>query len=278
MQNRSALKSSPSGRSLVAAAVTVGLGLAFSLGLGGGVREASAQVALEEEEESTPPPPPTAEQLGLVEPTHIGLGLRLRNVRVPKSLLEAFVERASGGSSNFGIGLEVSRRKSNFEFQFGLEYEKIFIEPGHWIDKGDSIPQDEADFVEFEDFGWVTIEATFLYHTEITKQFALRYGGGAGLGIFFGDVVRTDEVCTNSSVESCHEKPGAENVKEPYENIPPVFLVVNAIFGVQIRPTNELFINIEGGLRTMPFFGTTLGYYFCAARPARAAAGSTLAA
>ena len=26
--------------------------------------------------------------------------------------------------------------------------------------------------------------------------------------------------------------------------------------------TGEIFINIEGGLRTIPFFGTTAGYYF----------------
>lgn len=256
MQFRAGLPSlsspSSSGRALAAATVALILGL--------GASSASAQAALEDEE-SQPPPPPT-ENLVPGESTHVGVGLRLRNVRIPKSLLEAFVERASGGSSNFGFGLEIARRKGNFEFQFGLEYEKIFIEPGVWIDKGDSIPQDEADFVEFDDFGWVTAEATFLYHTPITPQFALRYGGGAGIGIFMGDVVRTDYVCTTSSVDSCNEKPAAENVKTPYENIPPVFLVVNAIFGVQIRPTNEIFINIEGGLRTMPFFGTTLGYYF----------------
>ena len=240
-------------RALLTAAVVLGLGL--------DARGAAAQVALEEEEESSPPPTAPEAAYAPIK-TNIGLGLRLRNVRVPKGLLEAFVERAAGGSSNFGIGLELSRRKGNFEFQFGLEYEKIFIEPGIWIDKGDSIPQDEADFVEFEDFGWVTAEATFLYHTEIVPQFAIRYGGGAGIGVFMGDVVRTDYVCTSSDPDSCNEKPGAENMKTPYENIPPVFLVVNAIVGVQIRPTEAIFINIEGGLRTLPFFGTTAGYYF----------------
>ncbi len=40
------------------------------------------------------------------------------------------------------------------------------------------------------------------------------------------------------------------------------YRVVNAIVGLQIKPTDEIFINIEGGLRTIPFFGTTAGYYF----------------
>lgn len=237
-------------------AVAATVAAAFALG----VPAAEAQVVLDEEEEDVAPTPAPV----VAEPvdTQIGVGVRLRNVRIPRSLLEAFVERAPAGSSNVGFGLELSRRKGSFEFQFGVEYEKIEIEDGIWIDKGDSIPQDEADLVKFDDFGWVTLEATFLYHTEITKQFAIRYGGGAGIGIFMGEVVRTDQVCTTSSTDSCNEKPGAENVNTPYENIPPVMLVVNAIVGVQIRPTNEIFINLEGGLRTMPFFGGTVGYYF----------------
>lgn len=235
---------------------------AAALVLGLGAHGAAAQAALEEEGGDAPPPPPP--DAGLVQPpkTQIGLGLRLRNVRLPKSLVEAFVESAPAGSSNFGFGLELSRRKGPFEFQFGLEYEKIFIDKGIWVDKGDSIPMDEVDFVEFENFGWVTAEATFMYHTPIIPQLAVRYGGGAGIGILFGDVVRTDYVCTGSTTDSCNEKVGAENVKTPYESIPPVFLVVNAIVGLQIKPTNEIFINIEGGLRTLPFFGMTAGYYF----------------
>jgi hypothetical protein len=256
MRNRSVLSSSsravPSGRTLAT------LALALTLGLG--ARGASAQVALEEEEEEEAVPPPPVEPM--LEAPRIGVGLRLRNVRIPRSLLEAFVERAPAGSSNFGIGLDVVRRKGDFEFQFGLEYEKISITPGVWIDKGDMIPQDEPDYVEFDGFGWFTIEATFLYHTPITKQFAIRYGGGAGIGIILGDIVRTDYICTSSSVEDCDEKPGAENVKTPYDNVPPVMLVVNAIVGVQIRPIDNLYINIEGGIRTMPFFGTSVGAYF----------------
>src|SRR5689334_1153227 len=127
MQIRSAFRpqpAAPTGRTLAVAAALLTLGL--------GARSAAAQAALEEgqEEESQPPPAPA-------NPTYepkaqIGVGLRLRNVRIPKSLLEAFVERAAGGSSNFGIGLELERRKGNFEFQFGLEYEKIFIDKGVW--------------------------------------------------------------------------------------------------------------------------------------------------
>jgi len=234
--------------------LTSALATLLVVGLAAGT--AGAQ-ALDDDMGSSPAQPGTVNP----EKTHIGLGLRVRNVRVPKPLIELFVERAAAGSSNVGIGLELSRRKGQFEVQFGLEYEKIFIPDGIWIDKGDQIPQDEVDFVEFENFGWITAELSFLYHTPIVKQLSVRYGGGAGIGILRGEIIRTDYVCTSSSVESCDPKINPENDKRPYD-IPPVMLVVNAIIGLQIRPTDEIFINIEGGLRTVPFFGATAGYYF----------------
>jgi len=38
--------------------------------------------------------------------------------------------------------------------------------------------------------------------------------------------------------------------------------VVNAIIGFQIKPTEKAVINIEGGIRTFPFFGFSGGYFF----------------
>lgn len=225
-----------------------------------GAGSAAAQAALDDED-SSPPPVPGDPSVEDPDATMIGAGLRFRSVHVPQGLIELFVERAAGGSSELGFGLEVARRKGDFEVQFGLQYDKIHIDSGLWIDKGDMLPQDEPDFVEFEGFGWITAEVTFLNHTEITKQFAIRYGGGAGIGIIRGEVRRTDYRCQSADLETCSESPAAENIREPYD-IPPVMLVVNAIIGVQIRPIDKVFINVEGGLRTLPFFGATAGYYF----------------
>jgi hypothetical protein len=199
----------------------------------------------------------------LVEPpqTNIGIGLRLRNVRIPKGMLEWFVEEVPGGVSNIGIGAELSRRKGDFEVQFGLEYEKLTVTPGIWVEKDKPLPGATADDVRDDGFGWVTAELTFMYHTPIVPQLAVRYGGGAGLGILMGSVRRTDQVCLTSSTDSCVDDPTGENQDTPYST-PPVMLVVNAIIGLQVRPTNEIFINVETGVRTVPFFGVTAGYYF----------------
>lgn len=225
-----------------------------------GAASARAQAALDDDSSPTPTEP-TAEVKG--DKTQIGLGVRLRYVTIPKGLIEIFVAHAASGTSNVGFGAELSRRKGQFEVQLGLEYEKITAKNGLWVDKGDTIPQDEPDYVEFNGFSWVTAELSFMYHTQIIPQLSVRYGGGAGIGVFMGEILRTDYACTSSSLDSCNMRtnPPAENDHTPYD-LPPVMLVINAIVGVQIRPTDEIFINVEGGIRTMPFIGTTAGYYF----------------
>lgn len=204
-----------------------------------------------------------------VDEVRFGAGIRLRRVVIPRGLLELFVEQAATGVSGTGFGIELARRRGDFELQLGFEYEGLDGDPGIWVEK-DKRPGpggDEVDYVEFRDFGWFTLEVTFLNHTRLGKMVALRYGGGAGIGIMKGDVVRTDYRCSVSTLDRetlrnvCMGYPGSENNQTPYD-LPPVFPVINALIGLQIRPVENIVINIEGGIRTMPFFGATAGYYF----------------
>jgi hypothetical protein len=219
---------------------------------------AEAQAAVDDEDDDAAVAPTAT--AGLEEQTLIGLGLRLRNVRLPESVLEIFVEDAPGGSSSLGIGAEISRRKGDFELVFGVEYESISVVDGNWVERDKEPPGDEVDFVEFEGFGWITADVTFLNHTRFGQYFALRYGGGAGIGVLLGEVKRTDRLCTSSDLDSCEYR-GGENFEEPYD-LPPVFPVLTGLFGAQIRPTPNFLVNVELGIRTLPFFGVTAGYYF----------------
>ena len=125
-----------------------------------------------------------------------GLGVRARSVWVPKSILQLFVERAAGGARNNGFGVDLTRRRGTSELQLGFEYEHINIAQGVYINKGDDVSAgDEADYVlgpgpqgSGKQFGWFTIEFTFLNHAEITSWLALRYGGGLGVGILRGEI------------------------------------------------------------------------------------------
>ncbi|MDQ3364815.1 MAG: hypothetical protein M3680_05245 [Myxococcota bacterium] len=218
-----------------------------------------------------------------VDPANVveyGIGLRLRNVRIPKAELELFVERAAGGSSNVGIGVDLTRRRGNVELQLGFEYENLTPGEGVWIASGDNVAAgDESDYILSPDhsgksLGWFTIEFTFLNHAPITKQLSFRYGGGAGLGIVTGELRRYNIICaggsTNDSVEPGCVPPrfgGSGTYSEGGEtpvtyNLPPVFPVVNAIVGLQYKPTPKATVNFEMGLRTLLFFGFSGSYFF----------------
>jgi len=209
-----------------------------------------------------------------------GVGLRLRSVWVPRAILELFIERAKG-AQNIGYGVDLTRRRGTTELQLGFEYEHIKVGEGVWIASNNDVAVgDEADYVldpkhSGHQLSWFTVEFTFLNHAEINKMFSVRYGGGLGLGIIIGELDHYNIVCrgaTNATPEpGCvpmrfggtgeySADPGGET--QVAYNLPAVFPVVNAILGLEIKPTNKLTINIEGGIRTLPFVGVSSSYFF----------------
>lgn len=217
-----------------------------------------------------------------------GADLRIRSVWVPQSLVNLFVERSAGGIQNWGWGFDLIRRRGNLELQLGFEHENLPPPEGVWINKGDTVPANSADYILSPDhapggaqLGWYTLEFTFMNHAPINKYVSFRYGGGAGLGIVSGALYRWDTACAPTATNA-NPAPGCvpgdqvsggqghtssdgngapESTPVKY-NLPPVFPVVNAIIGFQIKPTPKAVINIEGGIRTFPFFGFSGGYFF----------------
>lgn len=216
--------------------------------------------------------PPTQEG----PPVEYGIGVRVRNVRIPGGQLEWFVEHSPGGTSNVGLGVELTRRRGNTELQLGFEYEAISVPQGVWIAKGDNVAAGhEADYILSADasgktLGWITAEFTFFHHTMFTPQIGLRLGIGGGLGILTGELQRYDVLCngaTNATpVPGCvppqFQGTGTVTGGPTAYNLPPVFPVLNAIAGVQFRPLDKLTVNLEGGIRTMLFFGVSSSYFF----------------
>ena len=149
------------------------------------------------------------------------------------------------------------------------------------------MPGDESDYIlnpshSGKDLGWFTIDFTFVNHVELTKQLQFRYGGGAGIGIITGELDHFNIACaagsSNSNVDpGCvpplpqytgpSGQPGkgtftdGGSVPQKYD-LPPVFPVVNAIIGLQYKPTDSITINLEGGIRTLVFVGLSSAYFF----------------
>lgn len=217
-----------------------------------------------------------------------GVDLRLRSVWVPQGIVNLFVERSPGGIQGTGWGFDLVRRRGNVELQLGFEHENLPPPEGVWINKGDTVPGNSADYILSPDhapdgssLGWYTLEFTFLNHVPINKYVAFRYGGGAGLGIVSGSLYRWDTQCSAGATNanpapgcvpgdhvtggtgiSSSDGNGAPETSPVKYSLPPVFPVVNAIIGFQIKPTDKAVINIEGGIRTFPFIGVSGGYFF----------------
>lgn len=195
-----------------------------------------------------------------------GVGLRLRYVTIPRFLLEQFWQEVKSSSTHAGFGLDAVRRRGDFELSFGFEYDNLSGEDGFWLEKGDDAvtPGQTPDFVEFNNFAWLTLDASFVFHKQLTDIFALRYGGGFGLGLVLGDVRQTDAVCSGRDINEpgvCMIDPNAQQVNDPAD-IPPVFPVVNLLVGGQLRPVDQILINFEVGIRTAFYAGTGVQYLF----------------
>ena len=192
-----------------------------------------------------------------------GIGLRLRYVFLPKSLIEVFLEEAASGVGHGGFGLDYVRRKKDFEFSIGFEYESLSPDDGFFVERNGSPAQNgTVDFIEFDGLSWFTIDAAFVFHKKLSDLVSLRYGGGIGLGIVTGDVISTDAICTgpNTQDDCVPDANGAEvNEKEDFFRFPPVF---NALGGVQLTPGHNMAINIELGMRTVFYTGVGVQYFF----------------
>jgi hypothetical protein len=220
-----------------------------------------------------------------VDEVEYGVGVRLRSVWVPRSVLEVFVTRAAGGAHNYGVGVDLTRRRGSTELQLGFEFEHINVGQGVWINKNDNVAMgDEADYVLGPDpstgsgnqFGWFTMEFSFFNHAELTPWLSFRYGAGLGLGVLIGEIDHYNIICamgaTNASPEPGCIPPRfqgtgmySENNQETlvkYDLGTPVFPVVNAVLGLQLKPTDHTTINLEGGIRTMPFIGVSSSMFF----------------
>src|SRR6185503_14323045 len=250
----------------------------FSSAVAGGSAWAGPALDDDKQKERAPSPVPDATPTEEA-PIEYGLGVRLRSVWIPKPILELSVERAAGGAHNYGFGVDLTRRRGTTELQLGLEYERVNVGQGVWINKGDNVSAgDEADFILSPDasgnqMAWFTIEFTFLNHAEINKYLAVRYGGGIGLGILIGELDHYNIRCvnaTNSAPEPGCVAPrfgGTGMYAEGSEtqiayDLPPVFPVVNAILGLQLKPSANMTINVEGGIRTLPFIGVSGSVFF----------------
>ncbi len=114
------------------------------------------------------------------------VGLRYRGVIVPKFMMNMF---ADGGDTVYvhGFGPEFSTRKDGFETIFSAWYAGYSMDAT--LFKGKSDEEDAWEYVESK-VKVIYLTADFLWSHEVSSEFAINYGFGAGFGIVFGDLRR----------------------------------------------------------------------------------------
>jgi hypothetical protein len=263
---------------------------------------AVAGPALDDDKNATPAPAPAASGTdptaagggaGTAAPTtevtspigekvSYGFDVRLRSEWVPQAVLGLFMKSSPGGAQSAGYGADFVRRRGDTELAFGIEYEKINLKQGVYVQSNSNVADgDTVDYIlspenAGSNFGWITLEFTFIGHKPFNKYVAFRYGIGAGLGILTGGVYRIDTQCKAGTTDDtastgCIPPPysttsGTVSPDHPGDpepgkyDLPPVFPVLNALVGFQFHPFGDHFvINLEGGLHTLPFVGLSAG-------------------
>ncbi|WP_437635905.1 hypothetical protein [Sorangium sp. So ce854] len=117
------------------------------------------------------------------------IGLRFRNVIVPKFMINLF---ADGGSTVnvFTFGPEFTTRKNGLELDLALSYADYSMDP--FLFKGKNDNQFAWEMVS-SDMKLVYFTSDLLFEIPIDEEkgrFSLLVGGGVGLGVVFGDLRR----------------------------------------------------------------------------------------
>ena len=218
------------------------------------------------------------------------------NVRVPQGAARAVRRaRSPAARSNFGFGVDLTRRRGNVELQLGFEYEHIKSAEGVWINKGDErrraatrrTTSSAPITTDGKSLGWFTIEFTFLNHAEINKYVrgALRRRRrprhhDRRARPLRRDLQRRDERQPGAGLRPPRRSAGPRMYGEGADpgrkyDLPPVFPVVNAILGLQIRPTAEdRRSTSRAGSARCRSSGSSAGYFFYVAVLALAGATS----
>jgi len=205
--------------------------------------------------------------------TYHFVGLRYRHIIVPQFILGLF---ASGGTtvSVPSIGPEFAIRKGGFEYNLSVWYANYGMALTKFKAKND--PPEAWEMVESK-LHAVYLSADFLWSHEFSPEFALNYGMGAGLGVIFGNLYRTQArpktADVNGEYESCPgvEQPGSPTARfcsndnnhyngytEPSlvngGSVPPVFPWLSIQTGLRYKPHHNFVARLDAGFGLSGFF------------------------
>jgi len=191
-----------------------------------------------------------------------GLGVSARQIQLTRGVAELFYESAPPGTRTEGYSVEFARRGKQLEFVLGFGYDNLEAINGHYLETaGDPLVPGQVDYTDFSGFHWYTMDATLVGYLKVHKILSVRYGAGLGVGLVRGKITRTDSICTSDNLRSdCVPDPNGIQREEPVD-IPKALPILNGFVGLQFRPVRGLAINLDAGLRNVPYLGVSAMFY-----------------
>lgn len=206
-------------------------------------------------------------------PSASALGVRYRGLLLPQSVVNWFVE---GGKTVYvhGVGPELSIPAGEGEYLLSAWLAFYSMSPVALKGQGDV--EEAWEIVESQMKAlYLTIDR--LWQTPLTGQLALSYGGGAGLGVFFGDLKRTQAALEvggdagNPGDYAPCSAPGQPNstycdeVNQHYDDYgepnwlhggskPVVYPWLSGQVGLRFRPHEKLVTRLDLGVSTSGLF------------------------
>jgi len=120
-----------------------------------------------------------------------GVGLQGRGLFLPYGFLDLFLDQGNGLASG-SVGLEVVRRKGNFDLVGSINFGFYTASDGNF--RGNGKPLVESDYIQFQDLNLLAFDVAFIWHHNFNRWLSLVYGAGLGFGVVLGGIYRISNV------------------------------------------------------------------------------------
>src|SRR5262249_44696697 len=127
---------------------------------------------------------------------------------------------------------------------------------------------DYPDYIHFDNFSLISLDWSFIWHSDITPKIQFRYGAGIGVGFLIGNIQKFQQPCpqgtTADQLDDPNFCPVANRSTTPKNaDIPSrVWPVVNLLAGMRFELVPQVALSVEIGFRDVFFGGIGIGYFF----------------
>ena len=209
---------------------------------------------------------------------HVGIGLRFRSLSVPRAIVDRWYIDANSEDwvgpgerphlSGIGVGLEALIRGKASNGRFYAEYVDSSMEPGYWDDAdGTADPLDGRYIEPSGAFGLVGVGANYGYELRVVDlhQTAGTFGlsvvgwGGLGLGFLVG---RVDQWSSDELGNPAYDRFLEGRAADAENRLPTFVPLIDLSAALRLNFGDRLLWELEGGLHSSVFAGTSLGVVF----------------